>query len=154
MGWCIYKLEGGSLVFFVWTQQILNITYIYIYILRRVKGFAIFGKVRQNSVAPDTFDEFTLDSEIPSSPDTLRVLLTGFASMAWGTGYIDFRSAWPCLVVLQIEWNFFNHLKETNHTGLWDTELAWYSPSATSRICHDGTALDSTNVGLPDLASL
>ena len=49
----------------------------------------------------------TLHCEIPSSPDTLRVLLTGFAEV----------------------------VKVMNHTGLWDTELAWYSPSVTHRIC-------------------
>ena len=49
----------------------------------------------------------TLDSEMPSSPDTLRVLLAGFA-MA---------------------------VKMTNHIEQWDTELTWYSPSATRWTC-------------------
>ena len=49
----------------------------------------------------------TLDCEILNSPDTYQVLLTGFAVV----------------------------VKVTNHTGLWGTELAWYLPSATHRIC-------------------
>ena len=48
-----------------------------------------------------------LDYEMPSFPDTLRKLLTGSAEI----------------------------VKVINHTELWDTELAWYSPSATRRIC-------------------
>ena len=44
-----------------------------------------------------------LDSVMPSSSDTLRELVTGFAEV----------------------------MEVTNHTGLWDAELAWYSPSAT-----------------------
>ena len=47
------------------------------------------------------------------SPDTLRVLLTGFGTMSWST-------------VVNL----------TNHKWLWDNEVAWYSPSATHRICH------------------
>ena len=49
----------------------------------------------------------TLDCEMPSSPDTRRVLLAGSAEV----------------------------VKLTNHTGLWDAELSWYSPSSTRRIC-------------------
>ena len=45
----------------------------------------------------------TLYGEKPSSPDTLRVLLTRFAEV----------------------------VKVTNQTVRWDTELAWYSPSTT-----------------------
>ena len=42
-----------------------------------------------------------------SSPDTLQVLLTGFAKV----------------------------MNMTNHTGLWDAVLTWYSPSDTHWIC-------------------
>ena len=42
-----------------------------------------------------------------SSPDTLRVLLTGFAEI----------------------------VKSMNDIRLWDAVLAWYSPSVTRRIC-------------------
>ena len=45
--------------------------------------------------------------EMPISPDTLQVLLAGFAKV----------------------------VKMTNHTGLWDAELVWYSPNATHWIC-------------------
>ena len=48
-----------------------------------------------------------LNCEMLSSPDTLPVLFVGFAGV----------------------------VKMTNHTGLWDAELAWYSPSATCWIC-------------------
>ena len=48
-----------------------------------------------------------LDCEMPSSPDTLGELLTGFAEV----------------------------VKVTNHTGQWDVELAWYSWRATHWIC-------------------
>ena len=51
----------------------------------------------------------TLDCGMPISPDTLRVLLTGFVES----------------------------VKVTNYTGLWDANLAWYSPSATYRICQE-----------------
>ena len=47
-----------------------------------------------------------LDCEMPSSPDILRVRLTKFAEVG----------------------------KLTSHNGLWDAELAWYSPSATHQI--------------------
>ena len=35
---------------------------------------------------------------------------------------------------------FFKIVKVTNHTGLWDAQLAWYSLSATYQICqgHEG----------------
>ena len=49
----------------------------------------------------------TLDCEMPRSPDTLWMLLTGFTMI----------------------------VKGTSNTGLWNTELAWYSPSATRQIC-------------------
>ena len=49
----------------------------------------------------------TLDWEIPNSPDTLWLLLIGFADV----------------------------VKVTNHTGLEDTKLAWYSLIATHWIC-------------------
>ena len=52
----------------------------------------------------------TLIFEMPSSPDTLRVLLTRFAEV----------------------------MKVTNHTGFWDDELTWFSPSATRRIYLNG----------------
>ena len=35
-------------------------------------------------------------------------------------------------------------MKETNQTGLWDAELAWYSPIATRRICR-GREADEPN---------
>ena len=49
----------------------------------------------------------TLDCEMPSSPDTLSVLLTGFAKV----------------------------MKLTNHTGLWDTGYTRFFPSASHCIC-------------------
>ena len=48
-----------------------------------------------------------LQLRMPSSPDTFRVLLARFAEL----------------------------VKMTNHTGQWDAGFAWYSPSATHRIC-------------------
>ena len=48
-----------------------------------------------------------LDCAMPSSPDTHWMLLTGFAEF----------------------------VKVTNHTGLWDAELAWYSLIVTHWIC-------------------
>ena len=52
----------------------------------------------------------SLDCEKLSSPDTLRAPLTWFAKV----------------------------VKVTNITGLWEAELAWYSPSATHLICQGG----------------
>ena len=52
----------------------------------------------------------TLNCEMPSLPDTLRELLAGFAKV----------------------------VKMTNHTELWDSELAWYSRRATRWICFKG----------------
>ena len=49
----------------------------------------------------------TLDCEMPCSPDPLQLVLVGFAEV----------------------------VKVTNHTGLCDAELTWYSPIATLRIC-------------------
>ena len=49
----------------------------------------------------------TMDCEMLISPDTLRVILTGFAEVE----------------------------KMTNHNGLWDADLTWYSPSDTHWIC-------------------
>ena len=49
----------------------------------------------------------TLDCEMPCSPDTLQLVLVGFAEA----------------------------LKVTNYTGLWDAVLAWPSPIGTRRIC-------------------
>ena len=49
----------------------------------------------------------TLNCEIPSSPDTLEVLFARFDEV----------------------------VKVTNHIGVWNTELAWYSASALHRIC-------------------
>ena len=57
-----------------------------------------------------------------SSPDTLRVLLNRLAFMAWSIVLESTLLGLPNLVEV---------LKVTNHTRLWDTELAWYSPSAT-----------------------
>ena len=51
-----------------------------------------------------------LDCEMLISPDTLQVLLTGFTEV----------------------------VKVTNHNGLWDAKLAWYSLSATHHICLNG----------------
>ena len=54
----------------------------------------------------------TLDSEMPISPDTLWMLLIGFAKV----------------------------VKVTNNTGPWDADLAWYSLNVTHWICqgHEG----------------
>ena len=49
----------------------------------------------------------TLNCEMQCSPDTIQVILTGFAEV----------------------------VKITNHTGLWNAELAWCSLSATHWIC-------------------
>ena len=49
----------------------------------------------------------TLDCEMLSSPDTLRVLLAGFAEI----------------------------VKAMNYIRLWDAELAWSPPKGTRRIC-------------------
>ena len=35
-------------------------------------------------------------------------------------------------------------MKVTNYTGLWDTELAWYSPSTTRWICFYGLEYNNT----------
>ena len=51
----------------------------------------------------------TLDCEMLSSPDTLPVLLAGFAEI----------------------------VKVTNYTRLWDAELSWYSSRATCWVCRD-----------------
>ena len=58
--------------------------------MSELKILKYFDNLKHNSVGSCAFAELwrgltTLDWEIPSSPDTLRVLLTGFASMAWST---------------------------------------------------------------------
>ena len=37
---------------------------------------------------------------------------------------------------------FAKVIKMTNHPGLWDAKLAWYSPSATCQICRYGLVHD------------
>ena len=51
------------------------------------------------------------------------------------------------LAVLDV---FTEVMKETNHSGLWDAELAWYSPSATHLIYIH--SLESTLLSLTDLS--
>ena len=52
------------------------------------KDLQYFGNIKHNSSATDDFIDVwwtTTDCETSTSPDTLYVLLTGFASMAWST---------------------------------------------------------------------
>ena len=60
----------------------------------------------------------TLDGEMPSSPDNLRVQLVRFVSMVWGMASKPMIFGAPDFVwLLQTEQNFFNHLV----TVLWST---------------------------------
>ena len=56
----------------------------------------------------------TLGCEMPSSPDTLRVILARFASVIWSTASESTVLGLPKLAwllrILQFQWNFFGHL--------------------------------------------
>ena len=68
----------------------------------------------------------TLDCDMLSSPDTLRVLLAGIAFMGWSTALESTLLGLPDIVTI---------LKVINHTGLWDVDLSRYSPSSTCWNC-------------------
>ena len=50
------------------------------------------GNVKHNLAVADVFVEVTLHRVMLSSPDTLQLLLTGFASMTWSTASDSFKS--------------------------------------------------------------
>ena len=71
--------------------------------------------VGYNFSAMDTpANDISLDSKIPNSLDTLRVLLTRFTSMAWSTSSVSILLSLPDVtwlsMLLQLEPNFLKYL--------------------------------------------
>ena len=100
-------------------------------------------------------DETILDYEIPGSPDTLLVLLIGLAGVVKVTKqYWTMRYRARLILSKCYSWDWPRPWRWRNNTGLWDTGLAWYPPSATHGIgrgCEgDETILDYEIQGSPD----
>ena len=82
------------------------------------RGYPSAEKQSVNSTAPDDWARSwrwwtILDCEMPNLCDTLQVLITGFASMAWSTASeSSFSPTQSCMIIkiLAIESNFFHHL--------------------------------------------
>ena len=110
----------NSLFYSIWIDLLVSAEIWHLQVLKWVKSFAKFRLyVWHNSIAPVFFNQDPKADkshciELPSRPDTVLLLLTGFITMARsmssGSTVLDLPHLFWWSRVLKPEWNFLYHL--------------------------------------------